>query len=32
MTDGLKQVEGQITSINHEKRGVAIKDKAGEPK
>jgi len=30
MTDVLKQVEGQIVSINHEKRGVAIKDKAGD--
>jgi hypothetical protein len=30
MTEGLKQIEGQITSINHEKRGVAIKDKAGD--
>ena len=29
-TELLKQVEGQITSINHEKRGVAIKDKAGD--
>jgi hypothetical protein len=30
MTEDLKLCEGQITSINHEKRGVAIKDKAGD--
>ena len=30
MTDDLKLCEGQITSINHDKRGVAIKDKAGD--
>jgi hypothetical protein len=27
---GLKTVEGQITSINYEKRGLAVKDKAGD--
>jgi hypothetical protein len=26
----LKQTEGQIVSINHDKRGLAIKDKAGD--
>jgi hypothetical protein len=29
MTGDLKTVEGQITAINHEKRGIAVKDKAG---
>ena len=30
MTDSnLKKVEGQITSINHEKRGIALQDKEG---
>jgi hypothetical protein len=27
---GLKTVEGQITAINYEKRGLAVKDKAGD--
>lgn len=29
MTDDLKTVEGQIISINHEKRGLAVKDREG---
>ena len=30
MTEELKQTEGQIVSINHDKRGLAIKDKSGD--
>lgn len=29
MTDNLKTVEGQITAINYEKRGLAVKDREG---